>query len=162
SREPPRRTSPAGLRRSEARHCSHREERMKRPLWAVWLPTVFAIVVVSFVLATGFAQWRLAAIDRAAEEIADGAAPDIERIAVALTLRRTINEYSDLAERHSRLQEVRANELEEFAGRVAHDIRSPLGTVTLALDFARDTAERERREAVLDRGKRAAGRITRL
>jgi signal transduction histidine kinase len=35
----------------------------------------------------------------------------------------------------------RSAELEEFAGRVAHDIRSPLGSVSIAVEIARRTKD---------------------
>lgn len=42
---------------------------------------------------------------------------------------------------HLRLQEERSRELELFAARVAHDIRSPLSAVVLALDIAQRTTD---------------------
>jgi signal transduction histidine kinase len=41
-----------------------------------------------------------------------------------------------LVRRYAALMESRASELEQFAGRVAHDIRSPLSSVGLALEMA--------------------------
>jgi signal transduction histidine kinase len=49
----------------------------------VQLPIVFIAIVVTFVAATAFSQWRLAALDRASLDIAENAAPSIERLASA-------------------------------------------------------------------------------
>jgi signal transduction histidine kinase len=54
-------------------------------------------------------------------------------------------------------------ELERFAGRVAHDIRSPLGSVTLALDMARRQPEvTPKTREYLDRGIRTIVRVGQL
>jgi signal transduction histidine kinase len=59
-----------------------------------------------------------------------------------------------------RESEHRASELEHFAGRVAHDIMSPLSTAALALELARRTGERdERMEPTLQRGVRSLERV---
>jgi hypothetical protein len=51
--------------------------------WSRKLPAVFGVVVLSFVAATVFAHSRLVAIDRAALDIAENAAPSIETLAAA-------------------------------------------------------------------------------
>src|SRR5512141_1439961 len=54
-----------------------------RPRWMVQLPIIFSAIVLSFVAATAFSDWRLTALDRASLDIADNAAPSIERLAAA-------------------------------------------------------------------------------
>ena len=44
---------------------------------------IFGLILLSFVSATVFTHWRLLAIDRASLDIADNAAPSIERLAAA-------------------------------------------------------------------------------
>ena len=58
------------------------------------------------------------------------------------------------------LLEQRATELEAFSARVAHDILSPLGAVSLSLDLARrpGTAESGRLDEVLQRGQTSLAR----
>jgi signal transduction histidine kinase len=56
-------------------------------------------------------------------------------VAAWLTL-RTLRRYTNSLELQSGLLSRRADELEEFAGRVAHDVLSPLSTVSLSLDLA--------------------------
>jgi signal transduction histidine kinase len=65
--------------------------------------------------------------------------------------------------RFALLMELRVSELEHFAGRVAHDIRSPLASVGLALDLAeRSPALDPPSKAVLDRGARTLQRVGQL
>jgi signal transduction histidine kinase len=49
----------------------------------VQLPIVFSVIVLSFLAATTFADWRLNALDRASLDIAENAAPSIERLTSA-------------------------------------------------------------------------------
>jgi signal transduction histidine kinase len=49
----------------------------------------------------------------------------------------TLNRQARLVAERNHLTQVRAEELEQFASRVAHDIKSPLGAVGLALHVAR-------------------------
>ncbi|MDC0682405.1 sensor histidine kinase [Sorangium atrum] len=61
------------------------------------------------------------------------------------------------------LLERRADELEQFAGRVAHDVLSPLGAVALALDLAlRRYGEGEPARKALERGRQAIMRVKRM
>ena len=69
----------------------------------------------------------------------------------AVGLRRAMRQHSELMEEHQMLVEERASELEQFAGRIAHDILSPLGVVGLALQTGNP-----------DRGRAAIKRIDRL
>jgi signal transduction histidine kinase len=57
----------------------------------------------------------------------------------------------------------RLAELEHFAGRVAHDIRSPLGTVTLTIDLAKRQPEVSlTTQAILERGARTLQRVAQI
>jgi signal transduction histidine kinase len=245
------------------------------------LPGIFGLVVLSFVAATAFVHWEMSAIDDAADEIADDAAPGIEDLAEArrdlrhldddhavrvdravegylsrpvlpgdrhdwervhrakekldavlrryeretraqdpeaadtmhndvpaaaaelgdaitgalesnaartresaLRIRNLRSESSHIAlgldivctlialtgaylvHRIARAERVarecRTKELEDFAGRVAHDILSPLGAITFAFDLLRRSDDEAQRTRVIDRGCSALGRIQRL
>lgn len=56
---------------------------MERVTSRFWFPAIFAVVILSFVLATSIVHWQLSAIDRHALDIAENAAPSIERLATA-------------------------------------------------------------------------------
>jgi signal transduction histidine kinase len=63
----------------------------------------------------------------------------------------------------ARLVEIRVSDLEHFAGRVAHDVRSPLTSVGLAMEQAkRDGGIQEKSRAALERGTRAVQNIGQL
>ncbi|HVY62976.1 MAG TPA: ATP-binding protein [Planctomycetota bacterium] len=66
-------------------------------------------------------------------------------------LSRSMRRYAALQTSHERLLRERADELEQFAGRVAHDVLGPLTTVQLALDHAVENG------ALDDRGHKLAG-----
>lgn len=76
--------------------------------------------------------------------------------------RRLIAKHQALVARHRALLEDRASELDAFAGRVAHDILSPLGTVSLALDLSAKTTDEDKRRDLLARGSAAVVRIKKL
>jgi signal transduction histidine kinase len=59
-------------------------------------------------------------------------------IAAALAV-RAVRQVLRLQEQNRQLMERKAEELEQFAGRVAHDVLSPLSSVSLALALARKT-----------------------
>jgi signal transduction histidine kinase len=60
----------------------------------------------------------------------------------------------------ARLLAERANELDAFAGRIAHDLRGPLGTISLRIDTLRGGAPTK---AALDAGfTKLAGDVTRM
>jgi signal transduction histidine kinase len=84
-------------------------------------------------------------------------------IAGATALRRVMRRHSELVEEHRRLEEVRASELEQFAGRVAHDILSPLNVVGLAVRSVSMPGTTEpMREQLGERAGAAIKRIDRL
>lgn len=65
--------------------------------------------------------------------------------------------------RHTRFIEERSAELEQFAVRVAHDLRGPLQPVTLALELARmQLPEGDAKRSMLDRAIASAGRLSAL
>jgi signal transduction histidine kinase len=81
-------------------------------------------------------------------------------IALGLLATREVRRYSALLEDRNRLAAQRADELEQFAGRVAHDVLSPLMVVGLALDMnERLPPEDPRRLESVKRGKAALGRV---
>jgi signal transduction histidine kinase len=62
--------------------------------------------------------------------------------------------------RHTRFIEERSAELEQFAVRVAHDLRGPLQPVTLALQLARmHLPEGDAKRSMIDRAVASAGRL---
>ncbi|HVH47948.1 MAG TPA: HAMP domain-containing sensor histidine kinase [Labilithrix sp.] len=81
----------------------------------------------------------------------------------AHVLRRMIRAHAELAEKHRRLEERRAGELEQFSARVAHDILSPLSTVSFAMQLVLSGAEEpERRRRIVERATAAVDRVKRL
>ena len=57
-------------------------------------------------------------------------------LAAALLLLHGVRQYTGLLEAYGELTKSRADELEQFAGRVAHDILSPLNAASMALGMA--------------------------
>ncbi|WP_437591146.1 sensor histidine kinase [Sorangium sp. So ce1000] len=76
-------------------------------------------------------------------------------VAAAVQIRRHVR----LLWRQGVLLERRADELEQFAGRVAHDVLSPLGTVALALDLALRRCDEGPTRKALERGRHAITRV---
>jgi signal transduction histidine kinase len=65
--------------------------------------------------------------------------------------------------RHTRLMELRSHELEQFAARVAHDVRGPLSPIALVLQrLQKESASEGPRRAMLDTAVRSLGRVTSL
>jgi signal transduction histidine kinase len=82
--------------------------------------------------------------------------------AAAMSL-RAVREANQLLERHNRFVESRANELEAFGARIAHDIRSPLTTVSLVLDrIGRTHGSDEKTKLAAERGLGSVAQVTRL
>ncbi len=67
-----------------------------------------------------------------------------------------------LVRRYSSLMQRRISELEHFTGRVAHDVRSPLASVGLALDIAEHSTGDPKVSGVLSRGSRTLLRVGQL
>lgn len=55
-------------------------------------------------------------------------------IIVAMLAMRAFGRHANLLQRHNDLLARRADELEQFAGRVAHDIRNPISAAIMSLD----------------------------
>jgi len=65
--------------------------------------------------------------------------------------------------RHADLVEARAHELEQFAARIAHDIRGPLSPVLFALQTtSKAVSPEDARRPAVDRAIRSIGRVTTL
>jgi signal transduction histidine kinase len=68
-----------------------------------------------------------------------------------------------MARRFVAVTDERLEEMDRFAGRVAHDIRSPLNTVNLALELARRSPNLDgKTQSILDRGTRTLSRVDQL
>jgi len=78
----------------------------------------------------------------------------LDAVSVALTI-TTVFLLLRVLRRYTTLVERRAEELELFAGRVAHDILSPLGAASMALSYLKRSgvAEEPRAQRMLDRGQ---------
>jgi len=88
----------------------------------------------------------------------DAAAALLTIVAAAVVV-RTLRFHRRLEEAHSQLLAERAEEMEQFSGRVAHDILNPLGAVGLSLAVAmRDGASNDRLRALLTRGEASLAR----
>lgn len=81
-------------------------------------------------------------------------------LSVALTV-LTATLVIRLVRRYERSLHDRADDLEQFAGRVAHDLKGPLASTAAALHSAARLAPAQAREA-LDRGQRGLHRVRRL
>jgi signal transduction histidine kinase len=76
-----------------------------------------------------------------------------------LLVYRAQRERTQLLEAHSRLTEARAEELEQFAGRVAHDIVGPLQAVGLSVTLGLDQPTSPPVRSHLERAQRSLRRI---
>jgi signal transduction histidine kinase len=80
----------------------------------------------------------------------------------AVLARRLIRANTELLRKRRQLLEERATELDEFAGRIAHDVLSPLATVLFVLQLSEREPSDEKRRQLLGRGLAASERIKRL
>jgi signal transduction histidine kinase len=71
---------------------------------------------------------------------------------------RAVTKARRIQEEHREIVERRAEELEQFAGRVAHDVLSPLATVGLALSLAQRTGSPAQQSAA-QRGTSSLQRV---
>jgi signal transduction histidine kinase len=83
-------------------------------------------------------------------------------VLAAVLLARTLRRHQRLHQQHQRFLENRSDELEAFAGRLAHDIRGSLAGVSLSLQHAQRLSDDEQLAATLARGLRHTDRIVRL
>jgi signal transduction histidine kinase len=91
--------------------------------------------------------------------VLDGISAVLALLAASL-LFRGVRQYTALIEAHQRLTDQRAEELEQFAGRVAHDILSPLSATAMALAIAdRSTENPAKVHEALTRGERGLQRV---
>jgi signal transduction histidine kinase len=81
-------------------------------------------------------------------------------IAVVLAFRAT-RRHDELLDEHNALLTARVTELDRFAGRVAHDVVSPLGTIGTALALLRRSCDDHER-TYIDRSQRAMRRVQQL
>ena len=85
---------------------------------------------------------------------------ELEALATALALvgaavaYRASRRHDELVKQHNSLLAARVTELDRFAGRLAHDVLSPLGTIAAALEVVAHSADAQARLYV-DRAKRA-------
>jgi signal transduction histidine kinase len=77
-----------------------------------------------------------------------------------LLIRRQAKRRRALVEAHARYQEERADEYEQFAGRVAHDIRGPLAVVMTASDVIAQLTTDERIAKMVTRIQRGLSRAS--
>jgi signal transduction histidine kinase len=88
------------------------------------------------------------------------AAAGLVAIVAGILAVRVLFKHAALLAAHDRLLEDRAAELETFAGRVAHDVLSPLSAVTFALAYARRSLHEDpHMEEMIDRGARSVQRV---
>jgi signal transduction histidine kinase len=92
---------------------------------------------------------------------------DVICTALALVALRVLSSVSKrhaaLREAHEQLLQRRADELEQFAGRVAHDILSPLAPVGLALDLlTHQVGEADPRQKWIRHARSGLGRVQAL
>jgi len=71
-----------------------------------------------------------------------------------------LNRYTRLLEQQRLETEARAKELDDFSSRVAHDIRGPLASLSMALELAGQTAEDKSTQDMLVRARRSLKRAT--
>lgn len=90
----------------------------------------------------------------------DAAATAIALIAVVIAYRAS-RRHDDLQQEHGALLAARVTELDRFAGRVAHDVLSPLGTIATALPLLSRSAGADE-QTYIDRSRRALQRVEQL
>lgn len=73
---------------------------------------------------------------------------------------RALAHHHRVVEHRNELVARRAEELEQFASRVAHDILGPLSATRLAVEFVASTAEDPATRRTLERGKNGILRVT--
>jgi signal transduction histidine kinase len=92
--------------------------------------------------------------------VLDGLSTAIAIVAVVIAYRAS-RRHDELLNAHNALLTARVTELDRFAGRVAHDVLSPLGTISSALALLGQSAE-ERSRPYIDRSSRALERVQHL
>jgi len=92
--------------------------------------------------------------------VLDGLSTAIAVLAVVVAYRAS-RRHDELIVQHNALLTARVTELDRFAGRVAHDVLSPLGTISSALALLGQSGE-ERNRRYIDRSSRALQRVQQL
>jgi len=103
---------------------------------------------------------RIEAVHERADKLAlqlDAASAILAAIAAAMAV-RAVRQMMRLQEENRQLMERKAAELEQFAGRVAHDVLSPLSSVSLALSLAQKTSGQAAQNAAA-RGMTSLSRV---
>lgn len=90
----------------------------------------------------------------------DGMSTAIAVLAVVIAYRAS-RRHDQLLNEHNALLSARVTELDRFAGRVAHDVLSPLGTIGSALALLGQSCD-ERSRPYIDRSGRALRRVQQL
>lgn len=90
----------------------------------------------------------------------DALATVIALVAVLFAYRAT-RRHDQLVAEHNTLLTLRVTELDRFAGRVAHDVLSPLGTVATSLSLLERLYD-ERARTYIERSQRALHRVKQL
>jgi signal transduction histidine kinase len=79
--------------------------------------------------------------------------------ALAVACIAVLRRNERLRSAHAALLERRADELEQFAGRIAHDVLSPLSAVGLTVEIAARAAADDRERRMLDRAQETVMRV---
>lgn len=90
----------------------------------------------------------------------DGISTGVAVLAVVIAYRAS-RRHDQLLNEHNALLSARVTELDRFAGRVAHDVLSPLGTISSALALIGQSCD-ERSRTYIDRSGRALHRVQQL
>jgi signal transduction histidine kinase len=86
----------------------------------------------------------------------------VAAIFAALVVSRVVHAYAVVAESRNELLGRRADELETFANRVAHDIVGPLGTISMGLELIAERVDSPPLLKVVERAQRSLERSTRV
>jgi signal transduction histidine kinase len=78
---------------------------------------------------------------------------------VAFMVVRLLRHYERVVQERNRLLETRAEALEQFAGRVAHDVLGPLSATSVAIQLALRRVADEKTKETLGRGARGVTRV---
>ncbi|HLL56235.1 MAG TPA: ATP-binding protein [Myxococcaceae bacterium] len=81
-------------------------------------------------------------------------------LVLLVVLLRILTRYTRLLRAQTEELEARAGELNDFSGRVAHDIRGPLASLSLALQMAEQSAQDDSTRDLVARGLRSLQRAT--
>jgi signal transduction histidine kinase len=81
-------------------------------------------------------------------------------LVLLVVLLRILRRYTRLLHAQTEELEARAGELNDFSGRVAHDIRGPLASLSLALQMAEQSAQDDSTRDLVARGLRSLQRAT--